>query len=454
MQPAYNGVNGSTPLPAPDAGDVILLVVKPGDKANLLSDAGIRTMLLGATSHFANLIRLRNLDTSPQPKPASLQFHGSAPSLAQRYFNEWLNAISQQTGLSRPDIESAISLWIKKTTFDLDRALSSLYQGALDDTVIRLTKLKSRRDNENKELLVAVDQVLGFSYTLQGKYFAAEEALRQAFVRTEGRDHNFLLHLGNVLILDGKPQEAKQAFDQAWQIVRDNGFVPLNKIVQPTPDTESPEDQMGSFVVPLRGLWQQYPSGQGLCVDITSQKSINESKDEFECEYKPVCTLSGLYHCKGAVSRWNDSIIVSIDGEHLNQSYRGSLNLDRDLITIHGDTPASGYYLLVPEINIYKAKDHIGKRAIVCGEVREVISTQSRGVRLMLTAPPNYKFNISITDLNKLPEGWARNIEMFAHKTVCGRGLISEETGELEITIDAPIDFAIRSMSVTTESKY
>src|SRR5579871_5575365 len=35
IQPSYNGVQGSVPLPDPDAGDIILLVAKRGDKIAL-----------------------------------------------------------------------------------------------------------------------------------------------------------------------------------------------------------------------------------------------------------------------------------------------------------------------------------------------------------------------------------------------------------------------------------
>lgn len=245
IQPSLNGKWGDSYLPPPNAGDVTLLVAAPGQREIWLADASIETMLLGATYHFKKVTSLEqetSLSANGAPLTISARLGMRASllegeeALARKYFSQWLDNTATEIDISRSDIETAISSWIGRAQNDFDRGLGFLYRGNVTSAIAALEKARGA-PNQKKELYIATYQALAFGYVLQRNYVTAEELLRKGFAETGSSDQNFLDHLGNVLILDGKPDEANKAFNQARTMLKRNGIGLSKPMPKPSADS-------------------------------------------------------------------------------------------------------------------------------------------------------------------------------------------------------------------------
>ena len=230
-EPTWNG-NPGCPLPAPDVQPTRVLVAKVGDEKALLSDPAIEILLLGATSHFGQLAKLPlengSLAQVAKLVNAALPAQGDVIADRQRkrakkYFDWWLNDRARVLGVRREDIELAISSWTERNREGLDGGLGALYAGNIERAISLFTGISSRSTG-NGTSRVAATQALAFAYALNGNYERAQESLQQAFKETKQLDANMLVHLGYVLRMAGKSEEATSAFERAQMVIKENGL--------------------------------------------------------------------------------------------------------------------------------------------------------------------------------------------------------------------------------------
>lgn len=451
IQPSYNGIRGSVPLPDPDAGDIILLVAKRGERAALLSDAGIETMILGATAEFENL-RQRSEARVATPnllyQPARAVIHqGSDPrdaaAIAKEYFDAWLDRTAQQLDIDRAEIEAAISFWREGAKSDLDQGLGFLYSGEIDAAISELLHVTAN-DHIPRSLRAAAYQAVGFGYALEGDYPAAAKMLQEGFDQTG--DHNFLIHIGSVLLLDNRPEEAQTVMERARQIMEINGVAPI-------------PDFFNNLNIPLlEDGWFPYKrAGERFYIHQIDQVHSGTYR-LFNCKYSVGAWDSRYHNCSGKMEfgghltiRFNDN-----DASFEGVLKANGLYIDGYVAFKNDKAP----YAFTHVISVEEAGKYRGKLVTVCGliqDARPVGTDMDRHLELALQNRSPYGLSPELSELLQfLVEWYGKNTESdanataktYRHKMVCVDGKIERVKGRFSVAIHSEEDVEIVSGQV------
>jgi tetratricopeptide (TPR) repeat protein len=282
FSPNYNGEYGAVPFPGFDAPPIKLIVVRPRNPI-LRSEAGIHTLLLGATTQFnrlsAEAIGTGSRESAQQFLPvnlASFQADQTSDSYgrAKAAFKFWLARQSKMLGFTEEELADAIASWADKRKTPFDEGLSFLYLGRVDDALSLLSKIKT--EAADTTLL----RTIAFGYGLQKDWAASAKLLREAIAKNKV-DPSLYSSLGHVLELDGKEQEASEAFAEAQRLKKENLGMSGSMASQPRTLDSTPK---AYSYMDLTGIWEAVePDSSHRYIKLIIRP--DEFTGELQCEF-------------------------------------------------------------------------------------------------------------------------------------------------------------------------